>query len=697
MPTKYADLEVGLSRRDDSVYSVSFRLTRPESDDTFFKRGEIPRAVLNPSDFTDALADPKDYGKRLTECFFSVPDISKWYTEFSAMALSQADMGLRVRLNIGIDVPELHRIHWELLCEPGTNFPIATNQNTLFSRYLSSSDVRPSLLKSRDEMKALVVIANPSDLGTGKLPAPIDAAGELARARQGFKDIQVDELPETGSKERATLNNIITKLSGKDYDILYLVCHGSFGSSNEPMLFLEDEEGKNKRTSGRDFAVRLKELVHRPKLIVLASCESAGTETGNALSAFGPVLVEDSGVPAVLAMQGKISMKTIEQFVPVFFGELRKHGYIDQALAFARGMVRGNDDFWMPVLFMRLVSGRLWYVPGYTTGFDLWDTLKFQMEDEEQTMTPIIGPGVFQPLLGSMQDIAESWAQKFNYPLSVFERDSLAKVAQFLYGIKNKKTVVKTLEESITADIQEDFKHVLPEHLHAPNKASAAELISAIGAARRMGNLYDAYNILARLPAKIYITTNLNNLLAEALIDAGKHPRVMVCPWNNYTVRLYLQESDQFKNYEPDIDNPLVFHMFGRLGGPKDWESLVLTEDDYFDFLLGYSRHASQLMPKVVKEALSTSAWLFVGFQMEDWGFRVLFRSILSQEGIGVSDNIKHVAAQFVPEEGRVTDSDGAQRYLEKYFGKQPPINLYWGSAEEFLKELARHINLKLI
>jgi hypothetical protein len=102
-------------------------------------------------------------------------------------------------------------------------------------------------------------------------------------------------------------------------------------------------------------------------------------------------------------------------------------------------------------------------------------------------------------------------------------------------------------------------------------------------------------------------------------------------------------------------------------------------------------------MPKVVKEALSSSAWLFLGFQMEDWGFRVLFRSILSQEGIGVSDDIKHVAAQFVPEEGRVTDSDGAQRYLEKYFGKQPPINLYWGSAEEFLKELARHMNLQLI
>jgi hypothetical protein len=688
VPTKYADLEIGLSRRDDSVYTVSFRLLRPDSDDTLLERGEIKRAILNPDDFTDALADPKDYGKRLTERFFSEPNITQWYTTYKSMVLAQADMGLRVRLYVGMDALELHRIHWELLCEPGTDSPITTNQNILFSRYLSSTDVRPSLLKSRDEMKALVVIANPSDLGTGKLPAPIDAAGELARAKQGLKDIPVTAFPEPGSSERATLNNIITKFSGNDYDILYLVCHGSFNASNEPMLLLEDEEGKVNRTSGKDFAVRMKELLRRPKLIVLASCESAGTETGNALSAFGPSLVEDAGVPAVIAMQGKISMKTVEQFMPMFFNKLQEHGYIDQALAFARGMVRSNDDFWMPVLFMRLVSGRLWYVPGYavTKDFDLWDVLTTQIN--YQKMTPIIGPGVFQPLLGSMGDIAESWAQKFNYPLAAYERDSIAKVAQFLYGVKTKMVVFQNLQDSLRADIQQDFNDILPEQLRAPNKAKASDLISAIGANRRANNPGDAYRILAKLPVKVYITTNSNSLLTDALVEAGKTPKVMLCPWNKYTEKKY----KQVENFEPDENNPLIFHMFGRLDEP---DSLVLTEDDYFDFLLGYSRNAA-IVPGPVIEALADSAWLFLGFQMEDWGFRVLFRSILSREGGGASDDIKHVAAQFVPEEGSIVDSDGAQRYLEKYFGKKPPINLYWGSAEEFLKELAKHMDLQL-
>ena len=90
MPTKYADLEIGLSRRDDSVYAVSFRLLRPDSDDTLLERGEIKRAILNPDDFTDALADPKDYGKRLTERFFSEPNITQWYTTYKSMVLAQA-------------------------------------------------------------------------------------------------------------------------------------------------------------------------------------------------------------------------------------------------------------------------------------------------------------------------------------------------------------------------------------------------------------------------------------------------------------------------------------------------------------------------------------------------------------------------------------------------------------------------------
>ena len=58
----------------------------------------------------------------------------------------------------------------------------------------------------------------------------------------------------------------------------------------------------------------------------------------------------------------------------------------------------------------------------------------------------------------------------------------------------------------------------------------------------------------------------------------------------------------------------------------------MLTEDDYFDFLIGVTAN-KDLIPKPVRRALADSALLFLGFQLDDWDFRVLFRSIAGQEG----------------------------------------------------------------
>jgi hypothetical protein len=592
-------------------------------------------------------------------------------------------MGIRLRFFVGADAPELHRVHWELLLDPETNALLTTNQNILFSRYLSSNDWRPVVLKPKGDMRALVMIANPADLKANNFE-PINAEAELARARTALKDIPVTALP-SNENEHATLINLVAKLRESEYDILYLVCHGTLNSTDEPVLWLEGDDGKVKKTSGNDLVVRLQDLPKRPKLVVLASCESAGNEGGNALSALGPRMVEAGGIPAVLAMQGKISMKTVEQFMPRFFEELRQEGYIDLALSGARGAVRDNPDSWMPVLFMRLKSGRLWYVPGYADEqkFDRWQSLLTGIETKK--VTPIIGPGVFEPLLGSMRDIAERWAEAFKYPMAPYERDSVAKVAQFLSADQDIMFTYAQLVNYLRNDIQKRYKDNLDDALRAP-RASLVDLIKTIGAQRRSQNDEDAHKILAKLPFRIFITTNLNNLLTEALIEEKKEPKVICCPWNKYTVKQIANAN--LDNFEPDEKHPLVFHIFGKL---DEQDSLVLTEDEYFDFLLGFSRN-NNLIPEVVREALADSALLFLGFQMDDWGFRVLFRSILSKEG-GFLQKYSHVAAQFVPEEGRISDPKGAQKYLEKYFAKNAQVNLYWGSAEEFMKELWKQWN----
>jgi hypothetical protein len=105
----------------------------------------------------------------------------------------------------------------------------------------------------------------------------------------------------------------------------------------------------------------------QPRMVVLASCQSAGdgdewtsTDEG-ALSALGRRLAE-IGVPAVVAMQGNVSMETVKQFMPVFFKELQADGQIDRAMAVARRDVWDRPDWWVPVLFTRLEGGQL-FVP----------------------------------------------------------------------------------------------------------------------------------------------------------------------------------------------------------------------------------------------------------------------------------------------------------------------------------------------
>ncbi len=186
------------------------------------------------------------------------------------------------------------------------------------------------------------------------MPA-VDVDGEMKRVESSLQGVGLTSLASGGA---ATLNKMGDHLRDGHHDILYLVCHGTV-VDDEPWLFLENTAGTLDRVKGTDFVSRLRELTHRPRLVVLASCQSAGRgDTGQskgagAMVALGPQLAA-IGIPAVLAMQGNVSMQTVADFMPVFFRELLRDGKIDRAVALARGAVRGRPDFWMPVLFMRL-------------------------------------------------------------------------------------------------------------------------------------------------------------------------------------------------------------------------------------------------------------------------------------------------------------------------------------------------------
>jgi len=677
--TDCADLEIGLHRRDADSYGVELRFSQPGSDaDVRLVRGGPSLVHLDFERLRALSLDSAAYGQLLGESLFADPAV--WTAFAQARSTAQVlEVGLRLRLFIGPSAPELHSLRWETLRDPQDGSPLLTGEQVLFSRYLSSLDWRPVRLRPQADLRALVVIANPANVTDYQL-APLDVEGELERARSGLGSIPVTPLASGGS---ATLENASAHLRD-GYDILYLVCHGAL-IKGVPHLWLEGEAGDVKVVVGSELATRLRELEQRPRLVVLASCQSAGSGTDarsddeGALAALGPRLAE-AGIPAVLAMQGNVTMRTVAQFMPVFFKELQRDGRIDRAMAVARGAVRERHDWWTPALFMRLKSGRIWYAPGFADdrrGLEKWPALLRHIH--QKRCTPILGPGLTEPLLGSRREIARRWAETYAFPMAPHNCEDLPQVAQYLAVNQDHTFPRDELGEYLSKEIVRRYGRGLPDELRG---ACLDDLITAVGTQCRELDPAEPHRVLAQLPMSIYITTDPSNLLAEALVAAGKEPQVELCRWNE-DVELLPSIYDDEPSYRPDAQRPLVYHLFGQIREP---DSLVLTEDDYFDYLIGVTRD-KDLIPAVVRRALADTALLFLGFRMDDWNFRVLFRSIMSQEGRGRRSKYAHVAVQIDPEEGRILEPERARRYLESYF-QDADISIYWGSVEDFVKEL---------
>ena len=211
------------------------------------------------------------------------------------------------------------------------------------------------------------------------------------------------------------------------------------------------------------------------------------------------------------------------------------------------------------------------------------------------------------------------------------------------------------------------------------------DAISRVGAQLPSSPTSQVFRTLASLPAPIYITTLLSNLLADMLVAANKRPVVELCRWNDRVQQMpSIFDPGREPDYRPTPERPLVYHLFGRLSEP---DSLVITEDDYFDYLIGVTGR-NDLVPAVVRRALTDTALLFLGFDLDDWDFRVVFRSIMSREGGNRRSRYAHIAAQIDPESSRISEAEGAKRYLEEYFG-HADISIFWGSVADFGSELA--------
>ena len=281
----------------------------------------------------------------------------------------------------------------------------------------------------------------------------------------------------------------------------------------------------------------------------------------------------------------------------------------------------------------------------------------------------------------SRTDIARRWADRFSLSYTP-DSINLPSIAQQLAVRYDARFPVAELAEDARSHLVERLRYSMSvdrDVLGELRGASANEVLRVAWTRLAENDPNDAARLLAALPFPVYVTINPDDLLVFALEEAGRIPTIEVLRQRTEGTQPANDEwsiEDDFYDRYPTPERPLVFQIFGRLDDP---DSIVLTEDDTFEFLLSMTRW-HDILPSVVARALASTTLLLLGFEADDRYGQTLWRSMQGLRGARRRRSV-HVV-QMEPEENSGVARRGRRLWWES------ELSRYRGSVIEFLQEL---------
>jgi CHAT domain-containing protein len=670
------DLQLRIFPQQDAGYPVEITLGGHQ----VFPRGYLAADVAAWTSSGDPAAD----GLALRELLLADAAVREAWIEARAQAPRR-----RIRLWIDAGAAELHTLPWELLQDEGK--VLSASSDTPFSRFLPVKLPWRGALEGR-RIRVLAAISNPDDLeavhGLSSLDvaqerATLDAVAGGAVADGYTLDITYLEPPITLERLEAALREGYAE----GYAVLHYVGHGAYNArQQQAVLYLQDDAGHAQLISDDALVSMLARQDARPQLVFLAACQSATRSTADAFLGLGPKLIT-VGVPAVVAMQDFVSIESARKLNGVFYGRLAQHGQVDRALNEARStlLTAGRPDVAVPVLLTRLESGQLWGAEADARGEMLgdrnprifWSGLVKYIQTGK--CTPIIGPRARIQWLPDPTDIARAWAAEYGYPFS--DNTNPCSLAQYMAISQGEDFPRYEMLETI----EKLFTQRVPETLRAGRPYNGlSELVETLGwQTLTAGSPNDVHAALASLNLPLYLTTNPDNFMTEALKAQGKQPVREICRWTEALDGLPSIFDDD-PNYTPTPERPLVYHLFGN---EEEIASIVLTEDAHLEFTVNIAADMNRIHP-CIWAALANSSLMFVGYRLNDWGFRVLLRGLIAPQQ--QRRRFKHVGVQLEPDDVRDDDLPAVHEFMRSYF-EDNEINVYVGTVLQFVAELREY------
>ena len=253
---------------------------------------------------------------------------------------------------------------------------------------------------------------------------------------------------------------------------------------------------------------------------------------------------------------------------------------------------------------------------------------------------PFVGAGASSPPLPTASQLLERLRQRFGVP--PYASGDLGKAAEFIQ--------LRFYREQLISVVQDELK------MHPDPNA--------------------AHLNLARLPWHILITTNYDAFISRGLIAAGKNPTIYsLLNQEGQAGSSISKPLRRRRDWRATAGQPLVVHIHGALPEDRD---IVISESDYYTYLANMSSGVWAL-PRTVLHALASSSYLFVGYSVRDWTFRLLFYSL--------KQFIKkdHFALVFL--RGGNEEEEEA-RYMAEYLQRFVHAHVFFGDAQSFTAEL---------
>jgi DNA-binding SARP family transcriptional activator len=263
--------------------------------------------------------------------------------------------------------------------------------------------------------------------------------------------------------------------------------------------------------------------------------------------------------------------------------------------------------------------------------------------------------GRLVPVLGT--DVAElttRLAERFEYPAA--NGDALPRVAQYIAVMKGSGPLYDELHAMFQTDLP-------PTPVHR-FFAALPPLLRERGA-----------------PHQLIVTTSYDLALERAFLDAGEafdvvsylaagRNRGKFCHVGPDGTGTLIEVPNTYATELSLDERTIILKLHGQVGNTEDreWESFVVTEDDYIEYLA--QSEVASLVPVALGAKLRRSHFLFLGYTMADWNLRLLLHRLWGDQPLSYrSWAVQPEPMPLEREFWRRRDVDVLEIPLERYVG----------------------------